>query len=315
MEENYEKILERIVRASGLNKEELNFRVETKRNKLSGLISKEGALQVIAAELGISFDEEKLKINELLPGMRKVNLIAKIITLYPIRTFVNKNGEQGKVANLIIADDTSNIKVVLWDTNHIELIEKGKITENSVVEILGGSMRDNEIHLVSFSELKPSKEKFEYVKTERQIKEKEISNLNLGDYVKIKAFIVQAFDIKFFEINKETGRKLTEEDIVMGAKSEKRMLLTIVLDDGFETIRAVLFSEILGKLGVKEMDNLTLLNQQKENLLGKELFFIGTIRRNSYFNTSELIVDNIEEINLDKLIIELEKWFLISFLV
>lgn len=307
MEENYEKILERIVRASGLNKEELNFRVETKRNKLSGLISKEGALQVIAAELGISFDEEKLKINELLPGMRKVNLIAKIITLYPIRTFVNKNGEQGKVANLIIADDTSNIKVVLWDTNHIELIETGKITENSVVEILGGSMRDNEIHLGSFSELKPSKEKFEYVKTERQIKEKEISNLNLGDYVKIKAFIVQAFDIKFFEINKETGRKLTEEDIVMGAKSEKRMLLTIVLDDGFETIRAVLFSEILGKLGVKEMDNLTLLNQQKENLLGKELFFIGTIRRNSYFNTSELIVDNIEEINLDKLIIELEK--------
>jgi len=307
MEENYEKILERIVRASGLNKEELNFRVETKRNKLSGLISKEGALQVIAAELGISFDEEKLKINELLPGMRKVNLIAKIITLYPIRTFVNKNGEQGKVANLIIADDTSNIKVVLWDTNHIELIETGKITENSVVEILGGSMRDNEIHLGSFSELKPSKEKFEYVKTERQIKEKEISNLNLGDYVKIKAFIVKAFDIKFFEINKETGRKLTEEDIVMGAKSEKRMLLTIVLDDGFETIRAVLFSEILGKLGVKEMDNLTLLNQQKENLLGKELFFIGTIRRNSYFNTSELIVDNIEEINLDKLIIELEK--------
>jgi len=307
MEENYEKILERIVRASGLNKEELNFRVETKRNKLSGLISKEGALQVIAAELGISFYEEKLKINELLPGMRKVNLIAKIITLYPIRTFVNKNGEQGKVANLIIADDTSNIKVVLWDTNHIELIETGKITENSVVEILGGSMRDNEIHLGSFSELKPSKEKFEYVKTERQIKEKEISNLNLGDYVKIKAFIVQAFDIKFFEINKETGRKLTEEDIVMGAKSEKRMLLTIVLDDGFETIRAVLFSEILGKLGVKEMDNLTLLNQQKENLLGKELFFIGTIRRNSYFNTSELIVDNIEEINLDKLIIELEK--------
>ena len=24
-----------------------------------------------------------------------------------------------------MADDTSNIKVVLWDTNHIELIEKG----------------------------------------------------------------------------------------------------------------------------------------------------------------------------------------------
>jgi len=62
MEENYEKILERISRASDLDKEELNRRVEAKRSKLSGLISREGALQVIAAELGISFDDEKLML-------------------------------------------------------------------------------------------------------------------------------------------------------------------------------------------------------------------------------------------------------------
>jgi len=307
MEENYEKILDRISRTSELDKEELNRRVEAKRAKLSGLISKEGALQVIAAELGISFEDELLKINELLPGMRKVKIVAKIITMYPIRTFVNKKGEEGKVANMIIADETSNIKVVLWDSNHIGLIEKGDVAQDSVIEIAGGSMRENEIHLGSFSELKLSVEVLSDVKTEKQIKEKEIADFNLGDYVKTRAFIVQAFEPKFFEVNKKTSRKITDEERAAGAEVEKRMLMTIVLDDGFETIRAVLFSEILKKMGVDSLEDASLLNQQRENVLGKELFFIGTVRRNSYFNNSELILDDFEEPDLDKLIIELEK--------
>lgn len=307
MEENYEKILDRISRTSELDKEELNRRVEAKRAKLSGLISKEGALQVIAAELGISFEDELLKINELLPGMRKVKIVAKIITMYPIRTFVNKKGEEGKVANMIIADETSNIKVVLWDSNHIGLIEKGDVAQDSVIEIAGGSMRENEIHLGSFSELKLSAEVLSDVKTEKQIKEKEIADFNLGDYVKTRAFIVQAFEPKFFEVNKKTSRKITDEERAAGAEVEKRMLMIIVLDDGFETIRAVLFSEILKKMGVDSLEDASLLNQQRENVLGKELFFIGTVRRNSYFNNSELILDDFEEPDLDKLIIELEK--------
>ena len=307
MEENYEKILERISKVSGFTKEELGERVEAKRTKLSGLISREGALQVIAAELGISFEDEKLKINELLPGMRKVKIIAKIISLSPVRTFTNKNGDQGKVANMVVADDTSNIKVVLWDTNHIELIEKENLVLDSVIEIAGASMRDNEIHLGSFSEIKVSSEILSDVKTEKQIREKEICDLVIGDYTKIRAFIVQAFEPKFFEINKQTGRKITDEERASGAQPEKRMLMTIVLDDGFETIKAVLFSEILKKLGIDSLEDLNLLNQQRENILGKELFFIGNVRRNSYFNNQELILDDFEEPDLDKLIIELEK--------
>src|SRR3989344_3869747 len=123
---NYLRILEKISKASGLEKEEIERRVEAKRAKLSGLISPEGAAQIIAAELGISFDNERLKINELLPGMKKVNVIGKIINLFPIRTF-ERQGKENKVANFIIADETSNIKVVLWDTNHIDLIEKSKL--------------------------------------------------------------------------------------------------------------------------------------------------------------------------------------------
>ena len=124
---NYEKVLEKIARASGLSKEEIGEKVKAKRAKLSELISYEGAAQIVAAELGINFENEKLKINELLPGMRKVNVVGKIIDLFPVRTFKSKKGEESKVVNFVLADDTSNIKIVLWDTNHISLIEGGRV--------------------------------------------------------------------------------------------------------------------------------------------------------------------------------------------
>jgi ssDNA-binding replication factor A large subunit len=306
MNGNYEKILDRVAISSGVEKEELERRVEAKRAKLSGLISKEGALQVIAAELGISFENERLKINELLPGMRKVNFVGKIINLSPVRTFNTKKGDEGKVANMMIADDTANIKVVLWDTNHIALIEGGEISEGTTVEILSGNMRDNEVHMGSFSELKKSNEEVGEVKTERIIKEKPISEFTIGETAKTRAFVVQMFEPKFFEVNKSTGRKITEEEKVQGAEAEKRALINIVIDDGTESIRTVLFHETLKELGLTDLENLEMLSQQKLNSLGKELFFVGNVRKNSYFNTPEFVIESVEEMDLDKLISRLE---------
>src|SRR3989339_455495 len=157
-DDNYEKIVKKVAISSGLDVSEIEKRVEAKRSKLAGLISLEGAAQVVAAELGISFENERSKINDLLPGMRKVNVVGQILNLSPVRTFTTKKGDSGKVANIVLADDTSNIKVVLWDTNHISLIENGEMNIGSIVEIMNGTMRDNEIHLGSFSEIKLSKE-------------------------------------------------------------------------------------------------------------------------------------------------------------
>ncbi len=312
VQENYERVLKRIAKSAGLEEEEIERRVEAKRAKLSGLISKEGAAQVIAAELGISFDNEKLKIEELLPGMRKVNVVGKIIKLISVRSFTTKKGDEGKVANLFLADDTSNMKVVLWDTNHIELIEKGEIVEGKVVEIANASMRDNELHLGSFSEFKLSNEVFDNVKTERIVKEKNISDFKTNDNTSVRAFIVQAFEPKFFNVCPECKKKVTleTEDFVCGEHGkvvpEKRALINIVLDDGTETIRSVLFHEALPSLGITELENPERLLNQKEDLIGKEMVFSGNVRINKFFNNPEFIVNGVKEINLDELIGKLE---------
>lgn len=304
---NYEKIIERIAKYSGLKLEEVDRKIEAKRAKLSGLISKEGAAQIVAAELGINFENEKLKIEELLPGMRKINISGKIINLSPVRTFKTQKGEEGKVLNIILADETSNIKVVLWDTNHISLVEKGEIKEGDVVDISNGSMRENEMHLGSFSEFKKSINEIGEVRTERIVREKKIIDFKIGDQLSVRAFIVQAFQPRFFEVSKETGKKITEEEKSNGIQAEKRALINVVIDDGTETMRTVLFNENLSALGLKDLENPERLSFQMEALLGKEMIFSGNVRKNNFFNNEEFIIDSVKEVNLDELIAKLEK--------
>jgi len=79
MIQNYPQLAERISKSSGKSVEDINRLVEAKRAKLSGLISREGAAQIVASELGINFDKEKIKINEIVTGINKVNVFGKII--------------------------------------------------------------------------------------------------------------------------------------------------------------------------------------------------------------------------------------------
>jgi len=310
---NYERVLEKIASSAGLEKEEVERRVEAKRSKLSGLISKEGAAQVIAAELGISFENERLKIDELLPGMRKVNLVGKVLEIFPVRTFKTKKGEESKVVNFWIADESSNIKVVLWDTHHIGLIEKGEIAEGKVIEISNATMRDSELHLGSFSEIKPSDEVLGEVITEKSFREKNIIDFKKGENASVRAFVVQIFEPRFFHVCNECKRKVNQEGEVFLCQEhgkvipEKRAVANIVLDDGTETIRTVLFHESISELGLTELEDSEKLTAQKEVVLGKEMIFSGNVRNNAFFNTPELIIESVKEVNLDEVISRLEK--------
>lgn len=307
----YDKLLEKVSKASGLEREDIERRIDAKRAKLSGLISKEGAAQVVAAELGVSFDHEKMKLDEVISGMRKVNVLAKVIKLFPVRSF-SKNGKDGKVANLIVADDTSNVKVVLWDTNHIELLEKKEVVEGSVIEINNASTRGNEIHLGSFSDFKLSKEIIDNVRTEKMFREKELSDFKISDNAKTRAFIVQAFEPKIFFVCPECKRKAVMEDDQYSCgthgkvQAEKRALMNIVIDDGTETVRAVLFNDSLKLLGIENLDDMDEISKQKEQLLGKEMVFSGDVKLNQFFNNPEFVVERIDESDVDELLAKLE---------
>lgn len=313
MPENYDLLVERIASSSGIERAELEKRIEARRAKLSGLISKEGAAQIIAAELGVRFDNVDLKVSELMPGMKKVNLIAKIVNVFPIRSF-EKGGRKGKVANLIVADESGNTKVVLWDTNHISLLESGEIKQNDVVEIKNGAARDGEVHLSGFSELKKSVKIINVVKTERSFSEKNIESIQEGNGVNLRGIIVQLFTPRFFSVCSECGKKVSSdvEGFVCAEHGKvlpkERALLNLVLDDGTETLRVVLFSDQLEKLiSLEKLKDALAFVDFKTDLLGTEVLIKGVVKKNQLFNTLELTCQDLSKVDPEMLITQLEK--------
>jgi ssDNA-binding replication factor A large subunit len=311
--QSYDMLVEKIAKAANLEKEEVERRIEAKKAKLSGLISKEGAAQIVSAELGVSFDNETFKIHELMPGMKKVNVTGKLINMFPIRQY-NKNGKEGKVANLIIADETGSIRAVLWDTNHIALLEKNEICLNDVIEIKNAMMRENEMHLTNFSEIKKSSQIIENIKTTRPVAGKTIIDIQEGQSVKVRGLIVQFFPPRFFSVCSQCGKKAIQEaDGYSCAEHGKiapkeRALVNFVLDDGTETLRVVMFSEQINKFVdeslLKDAEKLSIF---REDLLGSEFNVSGIARKNQMFNNIELIASDVEKVDVDKLIEELEK--------
>ena len=303
---NYNQLIDKISRASGLTVNDIDRRVEAKCAKLSGLISKEGAAQIVASELGISFEKEKMKVSELLSGMKKVNLVGKVIQEPIIRDFTTKSGVQSKVLSTTLADDTGNVRTVLWDTNHIKLFDDGKLKNGDIVEIGNASIRNDELHLGSFSDIKLSNEILKEVITEKKLAEKNISELRAGDNIKLRAIIVQIFEPRFFEVCPECSKKALNGlcGVHGNVTPSRRALLSIVLDDGSESIRGVLFNDQISYLGIgdKELNNLELFTQKKNDLVGMEALFDANVRSNKLFNTTELIINGIEQINLDNLI-------------
>jgi replication factor A1 len=310
--QNYDLLLERISKASGLAKEEVERKIEAKKAKLSGLISKEGAAQIIAAELGISFEDSDLKISELMPGMKRVNIVGKIINLFPVREY-EKNGRSGKVANFIIADETGNTKVVLWDVNHIAMIEDERLKKGDVVEIKNGSTREREVHLSGFSELKKSAQVIDSVQTDAAVVERSLEEVRQGQNVKVRGVVVQIFQPRFYSVCPECNKKAVSEGETFRCmehgiiKPKDKAILNFVIDDGTETMRVVMFSDQINLLVPEEdLKDPLKITAFKDDFLGTEVYVSGSVKRNQLFNNLEVVVSGVEKVNVDKLVGELE---------
>ena len=121
---NYDEILARIQENSEHSKADLDIMVEKKLKQLSGLISREGAAHIVANQLGIKLVEKtsgKLQIKNILAGMRDVELVAKVLRIYPTRRFTS-NGRKGQVASLLVGDETGTIRMSLWNEKTEEFL-------------------------------------------------------------------------------------------------------------------------------------------------------------------------------------------------
>jgi replication factor A1 len=120
-------------------KNEFEKEIQNRKKEYDDLLDEESIALLIIDELGRN-KYSIVNFNELIPGL-ECTVIGTIIHIENPRSFTRKNGSNGKVANLVIADETGNAALVLWNEDTDLLNNTLKI--NSHVKIINGYTKKN----------------------------------------------------------------------------------------------------------------------------------------------------------------------------
>jgi len=171
-----EAYINKIIEDTGLSKTEIQSLVEEKKEELKGLISDEGALFVIAKELGVEvsgenqelLNEIELNISDITLNMKNIVLVGRIKDIFNLNSFKKSNGEIGYVGAFKLHDNTGDIRIVLWD-DQVNVFKDERFEKNEIVKILNGNAKQGryggiEIHIGRFSKIVLAPEDVDYKK-------------------------------------------------------------------------------------------------------------------------------------------------------
>lgn len=88
-----------------------------------------------------NFDNETPKtISEVEPGNNGFSIVARVMSISNPKIFTTRKGEAGKLANMQIADNTGEVRLVLWTENikHLKHISEGDIVEITDIDCKDG---------------------------------------------------------------------------------------------------------------------------------------------------------------------------------
>ncbi|MBC5792879.1 MAG: DUF2240 family protein [Nanohaloarchaea archaeon] len=325
---NAKDVVEKIVEETDLSKEDVKEEVEAKTDEFEGLVSEEGAVHLVAKDNGVQIAEaggQALDIENIVPDMRKVNLKARVTNIMDANTFERDDGDEGKVQNMVLGDETGTIRVTLWD-EQTEIAEK--VSEGDAIGVEGAyTVEDDrgnaELRLGDEAHVKkvdddevPEVETGGSSDTEK-VDIREIQSE--GASYEVKGMIMDVYTSSpFYRVDPETGDTVRENDdgeLVTDEGKEveepdHRLALSCVVDDGTGNTRVVLFGDQARKL--LEIDeeterdgDLKAVENAATDAVGKEVRISGRTRYNDYFGTLELIGNEYEEIEPEDEIEEL----------
>lgn len=320
------------LKEKGLSDAEINRRIQQKLEEARGLLTEEGALALIANELGVTETAEYLRIADLVDGMTNVNIIGRVLGMTEPREFQRSDGSPGAVSNVILADKTGKVALTLWN-HEVRLTEHLK--RGDILKVVDGITREGKKGIqIQLGRGKvilnpqddprvpeiPPLSRLSAAPTQR----KPISELEEGDkFCEIRATIAKLYTIRFYEACPECYRRVIFKNNAFfcphcnkRVERKRVMIFEAGLDDCTGFVRATFFDrkaeEILGKptseVYYKIKDYTTkgydLQSAQRQYitehclpLLGQEVVVSGDVTYNEYKGTT-LNVRELRELDL-----------------
>jgi len=262
--------------------------------------------------LGASGPVGKKPIGEITTQMGDVDIEGKVVRIFPVNTF-DRDGGEGRVQNVIIADESAQIRLTFWN----EDVDKIKdLQEEDVISVTHAYAKEGfrggvEVHLGRRAEIEinPKGSPLEQldlsdlsVESRSQaaglMRIGEIDENSEGKSVEVSGIVMGSTQGSPVYPACPSCRKKVEEEggkftcSVCGAvkKPEYRMLYKITVDDGSGSIRATLFGEIgeelLGitaeearELITKSGNELEPLERNSDRMLGRYVSVRGRVSK------------------------------------
>ncbi|MGI0009952.1 MAG: single-stranded DNA-binding protein, partial [Nitrosopumilaceae archaeon] len=102
-----------------LSRSDIQQMINKKKEKIgAGYLTDQGALFLIAADLGASLNEQlkvEMGLKDLYVGAKEITLETRVMNIYPAKQFLRKDGSQFLLRTMTVYDSDSRAKVKLWD--------------------------------------------------------------------------------------------------------------------------------------------------------------------------------------------------------
>ena len=132
------------MKRKGLTENQLRLLIKEKKDKIgSGYLTDQGAIFLVASDLGVSLDHiasSDLMLKDLYIGANEITVVGRAFAIYPSRTYTRKDGSEGQYRRLVLYDSETFVKATLWDEKG-ELIEDLKIGAETNLRIVKGYVK------------------------------------------------------------------------------------------------------------------------------------------------------------------------------
>ncbi|MFB5610660.1 MAG: single-stranded DNA-binding protein [Nitrosopumilaceae archaeon] len=161
----YESLLEKLLEQKPeLSRSDIEERIKQKKDKIgAGYLTDQGALFLIASDLGVSLSEPlkvEMGLKDLFVGAKEISVESRVLSLAPAKQYTRKDGSPFLLRTMTVYDNDSTASVKLWDEKaslpEIENLKPGdlvKIIKAYVKSDLNGKPT---INIGSGSHIEPS---------------------------------------------------------------------------------------------------------------------------------------------------------------
>ncbi|HXU94981.1 MAG TPA: single-stranded DNA-binding protein [Candidatus Nitrosotalea sp.] len=102
-----------------LSRAQIEEMIQKKKEKIgAGYLTDQGALFLIASDLGVSLNEPlkvEMGLKDLYVGAKEITLATRVMNVYPVKQYSRKDGSQFLLRTMTVYDGDSRAQVKLWD--------------------------------------------------------------------------------------------------------------------------------------------------------------------------------------------------------